>query len=160
MVLINLYLLAAVVATTPNSQMSRSIPPLELTACSIATRADVEDAIGRQVNNGKEEIQGRASTCDYAAKGGLVSITIQRLTDKPNLRVELAALKKEVPEGVIRNATDFPEAFYFDIPGGGTQLHIISDKNEHLMISILGFGEASQVSGAATQIARRAMRRL
>jgi hypothetical protein len=160
MVLINLYLLAAVVVTTPNPHVSRLIPLPELTACSIATRADIEDAIGRQVSNGKEEIQGRASTCDYAAKGGLVSITIQRLTNKPKLRVELAALRKEVPEGVIRNATGFPEAFYFDIPGGGTQLHIISGNNEHLMISILGFGEASQVSGAATQIARRAMKRL
>ncbi len=159
MVLINLYLLAATI-TTHNPQVSRSIPPLELTACSIATRADIEDAIGRQVSNGKEEIQGRASTCDYSVKGALVSITIQRLPQKPNLRVELAALKTEVPEGIIRTATGFPEAFYFDIPGGGTQLHIISDKNEHLMISILGFGEASQVSGAATQIARRAMRRL
>jgi hypothetical protein len=159
MVLINLVLLAAA-ATTQNPHVSRSIPPLELTACSIATRADIENAIGRQVSNGKEEIQGRASTCDYSAKGGLVSITIQRLPQKPNLRVELAALKKEVPEGVIRDATGFPEAFYFDIPGGGTQLHIISASNEHLMISILGFGEASQVSGAATQIARRAMRRL
>ena len=85
--LINLYLLAAVVATTPNPQVSRSIPPLELTACSIATRADVEDAIGRQVNNGKEEIQGRASTCDYAVR--IAALTVELfLVAKFEVRVQ------------------------------------------------------------------------
>ena len=45
-------------------------------------------------------------------------------------------------------------------PGAGTQLHIAHNSSQHLMISILGFGEASHVSGAAAQIARKAMRRL
>jgi hypothetical protein len=154
---ITFYLLAAVYATTPNLHAGHAFQP---GACSIVTRADVEDAIGRRVNDGQQEIQGRGSNCDYAAEGGLVSITIQKLAARPNLQVELAALKKEIPEGVVRNAPAFPRAFYFDIPDGGTQLHIVNDNNQHLMISILGFGEASQVSGAAAQLARRAMRRL
>ena len=90
----------------------------------------------------------------------LVSITIQRLMAKPDLQLEIAVLKRELPEAVVRDAPGFPEAFYLDLPGAGTQLHIAHNSSQHLMISILGFGAASQVSGAAAQIARKAMRRL
>jgi hypothetical protein len=131
-----------------------------LTACSLVTKADVEEAVGRSVNDGDEETLGRASTCHYATKGGLVSITIQRLTTKPDLQLEIAALKRELPEAVVRHAPGFPQAFYLDFPGAGTQLHIAKDNSQHLMISILGFGDASQVSGAAAQIAHKAMRRV
>lgn len=158
--LIHLLLLATVPVTTPAAHPSRPAAPLQLSACSIVTKNDVEDAIGRQVNSGKEEFQPRASNCDYAAKGGMVSVTIERLTATPNLKVELAAMKKGIPESVVREAPDFPGAFYLDIPDAGTQLHIVNENNEHLMISILGFGDASQVSTAAAQIARRAMKRL
>jgi hypothetical protein len=120
----------------------------------------VEEAVGRGVNDGAEETLGRASTCHFATKGGLVSITIQKLTAKPDLQQEIAALKKELPDAVVRDAPGFPEAFYLDLPGAGTQLHIAHNSSQHLMISILGFGAASQVSGAAAQIARKAMRRL
>ena len=120
----------------------------------------MEEAVGRSVNDGDEETLGRASTCHFATKGGLVSITIQRLTTKPDLQLEIAALKKELPDAVVRDAPGFPEAFYLDLPGAGTQLHIAKDNGQHLMISILGFGNASQVSGAAAQIARKALRRL
>lgn len=160
LVLINLFFLAAVSGTTPNMPVSHPALPHPLTACSVVTRLDVEDAIGRQLSEGKEENEGPTSNCDYAVKGGLISITIQRLAVKPDLKVEFANLKKEIPEGTVRKAPGFPGAFYFDMPDAGTQLHIINANNEHLMISILGFGDASQVSGAAAQIARRAMKRL
>ena len=62
-------------------------------------------------------------------------------------------------DGDLR-AEDAPESFYLDLPDASTQLHIAKDNSQHLMISILGFGDASQVSGAAAQIARKAMRRL
>ena len=88
----------------------------------------------------------------------LVSITIQRLMAKPDLQLEIAVLKRELPEAVVRDAPGFPEASYLDLPGAGTQLHIAKDNGQHLMISILGFGEGLQVSGAAAQIARKAMR--
>lgn len=111
------------------------------------------------VSNGVEEIQGKASTCDYSTKTGLVSITIQRLTQKPDLRVEIAAMKKEIPEGLVRAAPGFTEAFYLDIPEAGTQLHIVDGGSQHLMVSILGFGDASKVSSIAAQLASKAMTR-
>jgi len=133
---------------------------LSLTACSIVTRADVEGAVGRRVNDGKADANGPQSICDYQAKGAMVSISLQKLAAKPDLEVEMAAMRKEMPEAVIRSAPGFPQAFYLDIPDAGTQLHVIIGSSDHLMISILGFGDASQVSAAAAQIARQAMKRM
>jgi len=153
------HLVFAVSAVTQNATAERALPTHQLTACSIVTRADVEQAIGLRVGDGIEEIQGETSTCDYGTKTGLISITIQKLTNKPDLKKEIFALTKEIPEGAARNAPGFPEAFYLDIPDAGTQLHIVNGGFQHLMISILGFGDASKVSGVAAQIARKAMRR-
>lgn len=155
-----LYIAFAVSALTQNSTAERPLPTHQLTACSIITRADVEQAIGLNVAEGAEEIQGKTSTCDYGTKTGLISITIQTLTSKPDLKKEILALKREIPEGVARDAAGFPDAFYLDIPDAGTQLHIVNGGFQHLMISILGFGDASKVSGVAAQIARKAMSRL
>jgi hypothetical protein len=155
-----LMLVSAFSTETRTAPAKRSFTPQLLTACALVTRADVEDAIGRQVRDGSEETEGRASTCDYSAKSGMVSVTIQRLTAKPDLQAEIAALKKEIPQGVVRPADGFTDAFYFDLPGAGTQLHVLDGGSAHLMISILGFGDAPQVSGAAAQIAGKAMRRL
>ena len=157
--LVILYVLSAFSGITPNLPSNRWLKPYQLNACSLVTRADVEEAVGRSVNDGDDETPGRASTGHFATKGALVSITIQRLTTKPDLQLEIAALKRELPEAVVRDAPGFPESFYLDLPDASTQLHIAKDNSQHLMISILGFGDASQVSGSASQIARKAMRR-
>jgi hypothetical protein len=159
-VVILLLLVAAFSTATTNAPARRALPIQPLSACALVTRADVEDALGRQFGGGSEETDGRASTCDYSTKTGLVSFTVQRLTAKPNLAYEVAALKKEMPEGVIRAAGGLGDAFYFDLPGAGTQLHIVDGSSVHLMISILGFGEAPLVSEAAARIAGKALRRL
>jgi hypothetical protein len=159
-VLILLLLLSSLSTETKNLPAKRSFAPQSLTACALVTRADVEGAIGRQVGDGSEESEGPASTCDYSGKFGMVSFTIQRLTAKPDLQAEIAALKKKIPQGVVREANGFTNAFYFDLPGAGTQLHILDGGSAHLMISILGFGDAPEVSGAAAQIAGKAIRRL
>lgn len=162
-VLTILYLMSTFYGGTRSLPVTGPLKPIHVSACAIVTKADVEQAIRRVVSEGTEAIDGEASTCEYSTKNGLVSITLQRLTAKPNLPREVAALKKEIPEGVVREAADFPDAFYFDVPDAGTQLHIINGSNgslTHLMISILGFGNASEVSGAAAQIARKAMSRL
>jgi hypothetical protein len=130
-----------------------------LTACDMVSRTDVEKAIGRQVRNGEAEADGQSSTCDFATNGGLVSITVQRLKAKPDLAVEVAALKKGI-EGTVREASGFDTAFFFDIPEAGTQLHVIDGSSTHVMVSILGLGPGLEVSGAADRLARKALAKL
>ena len=61
----------------------------------------------------------------------------------------------------MRDAPSFgAQAFFVDVPGAGTQLHVIRGGREHVMVSVLGFGEAAQVSAAAERIARKVLGRL
>jgi len=82
-------------------------------------------------------------------------------SDEQQGRAEASAsgADREGFNGDLR-AEDAPEAFYLDLSGAGTQLHIAKDNSQHLMISSLGFGDVLQVSGAAAQIARQAIRRV
>ena len=80
--LVILYVLSAFSGITPNLPSNRWLKPYQLNACSLVTRADVEEAVGRSVNDGDQETLGRTSTCHYGIKGGLVSITIPEADDQ------------------------------------------------------------------------------
>lgn len=132
-----------------------------LGACSAVTAADLERALGRRFGRGQEESHAAESTCDYGAGNGQVSVTIQRLNAKPNIAIEIESLKKNVPESTVRMISGLGNAaFFLDIAGAGTQLHAIRDDRDYVMVSILGFGDASAVSAAAERLARTALGRL
>ena len=50
-------------------------------------------------------------------------------------------------------------AFFLDIAGAGTQLHVIGGRG-YLLISVLGFGEGAAVRVAAEKMARAALGRM
>jgi hypothetical protein len=158
-VLIAIYLLSLLSGETRVTSVRPAFTRY-MSACDVVSRADVEDAVGRRVGEGSEETEGKSSTCEFGTRGGLVSITIQQLTAKPDLAREVAALRKEMGEGTVRPAEGFDTAFYFDIPEAGTQLHVVDGSSTHLMVSILGMGEGPQVSGAADRLARKALAKL
>jgi hypothetical protein len=131
-----------------------------VTACGAVTRAEVMDALGRSVGEAAEQIAGAESTCDYATRHGLVTVVIERVAAMPDARKEIESLKAVVPEGSVRDAAGIgARAFFLDIPGAGTQLHILRE-HECLLISVLGFGEPPDVAAAAEKIARKALSRL
>jgi hypothetical protein len=124
------------------------------------TAADLEHALGRRFGRGQEESHGAESTCDYGAGNGQVSITIQRLTARVDIAAEIESLKASIPESTVRMISGFGStAFYLDIAGAGTQLHVIRDDRDYVMVSILGFGDATAVSAAAERLARAAFGR-
>ena len=136
-----------------------SQPAKNLSACSAITRFDVQFALGRSVSKPEEERSVNTSTCDYATHRGRVTITLQRLDREPETLSEIAALQREIDGAMARPAPAFGEnAFFLDIPGGGTQLHVIRGRN-YLLVSVLGFGEASVVAPAAEKMARTALSR-
>jgi hypothetical protein len=134
--------------------------PATVTACRAITRAEVIEALGRTVNDGSETTAGAESSCDYATAHGLVSLVIERVDGMPNLRTEMDSMKKLVPEASFRTAEGIgARAFFVDIPGAGTQLHILGE-HECLLVSVLGFGEPAEVASVAEKIARKALARL
>ena len=131
-----------------------------VTACLAVTRSDVQFALGRAVGPGQEGSSGNESTCDYATDRGQVSVTVQQLQQEVDIKAETAALLREIECSSARPAPNLgAQAFFLDIPGAGTQLHVIRGR-DYLLVSILGFGEAWQMSGAAESLARTALRRM
>lgn len=153
-------LLFAAAAARPTA-----VPPARpiakaVTACLAVTRADVQFALGRSVSLAQPAESATQSTCDYATESARVTITLQRLDHDVDLPVEIAALQKEIEGSTVRPAAAAgPQSFFLDIAGAGTQLHVIRGR-EYLLVSVLGFGDASQVASAALRLAFTALRRM
>ena len=117
--------------------------------------------LGQAVAKAGEESDDAVSTCDYAGGNGQVTIRIQRLAEKLNLASEIASLKDSFPGARLREVGGIgTRAFFLDIADVGTQLHVLRGDRGYLLVSVLGFGEARQVSAAAEKIARQALDRL
>ena len=139
--------------------MKPSIPSTPVTACSAVTKTEVEQALGTAVGAGAEETNATESTCDYSSRGGMVTVSIRRLPAKLDWASEVESLRKAIPESVVREAAGIgTRAIFLDIPGAGTQIHAIQG-DRAVLISVLGFGEAAQVSAAAERMARKALGR-
>jgi hypothetical protein len=152
------FLFAAVTAAAPAPRGGVRLPPPS--ACAAVTRTEVEQALGTRAGQGQPQRSGAESACDYAAGRGLVTISIQRLRAEPDLRAEMESLRAAIPEGTIREAPGMGgRAFFVDIAGAGTQLHVIRGEYA-VLVSVLGLGEPAQVSDAAMAIARQAVGRL
>ncbi|MGA3025341.1 MAG: hypothetical protein ABSF98_11255 [Bryobacteraceae bacterium] len=131
------------------------------TACSAATKADVEEALGHSVANGKESRTDAGSVCSYVGAGGEVTVLIQHASAKLDVPEEIRNLKASFPNATMREAPGIGKrAVFLDMPDIGTQLHVIRGDYDYLMISVLGFGDASRVAPAVEKIARKALDRL
>ncbi|MBS1853974.1 MAG: hypothetical protein JST11_01310 [Acidobacteria bacterium] len=155
------FLLLAFSVPTYSTAPRASAPlPKALSACMALPRADVESALGRKLNPPEESNAARTSTCDYSADHALVTVTLTRLAGEVNLPSEIAALQREIEGSSSRPAPGFgATAFFLDVPGGGTQLHLIHG-NDYVMVSVLGFGDAAAVAPAAERMMRSALGRL
>ena len=131
-------------------------PLRPLTACAAAPRADVEGALGHALTNGKEQKTENGSICQYDGNGGQVTILLQHATEKLDIPAEIRNLQATFPDATMREAPGLGKrAVFLDMPDIGTQLHVIRGDYDYVMVSVLGFGEASRVAPAAEKIARR-----
>ena len=138
-----------------------ALPSKATSACAAVTKSDVEDALGQFVGLGESEANPSHSTCDYSANGRQVSVTIGHARESLNAAMEIEALKTNFPTGKIRELTGIGvRAFFLDIPEAGIQLNVLRGEHDYLIVSVLGFGAAEQVSAAAEKMARRALERL
>ena len=156
-----LILFFAAATANKSAVTARPVPSKAMSACTAVTSEDLERALGRRFVRGEEATTGAESTCDYGSGNGQVSITIQRLPAKLNLPAEIESLKKTIEDSSVRMVPGLgSEAFYLDIRGAGTQLHVIRGDRDYIMVSILGLGDAAAVSAAAEQVARTVLDRI
>jgi hypothetical protein len=156
--------LLLVLASTPKPTVihDHDTPALQsVTACGAISRAEIQRVVGRTLDPGRESRVVDQSTCDYSSKTGKVMITIQRLREKLDIPAEVESLKTAIPEATVRPVRGIGTcAFFLDIADAGTQLHIIREDRDYVLVSILGFGDAGHVSAAAERIARTILERL
>ena len=159
-----LFYLPLLLALSTQSQIARPAKPQveirNMTACVAVTRAEVEEALGQPVSNGKEHRAPGTSSCEYEAEGGQITIAIYRSQAKLDLPSEIKHLKKSIPDAKLRDVQGIgTRAFFMDMGAIGTQLHVIRGDFDYVLVSVLGFGGAAEVSSAAEKIARRALDR-
>jgi hypothetical protein len=124
------------------------------------TAEDLHLALGISFHRAAET-NGPQSTCDYGSGTAQVSVTIHRLSAPPDVAVEIAALKLELPGSTSRMVNGLDgEAFLLEIPHAGAQLHVFRAARDYVMVSILGLGDAIRVGPAAERLARTALARL
>jgi hypothetical protein len=88
----------------------------------------------------------------------MVTVTVQRLREEINFAAEIGSVRAAMPEAKIRPAAGLGgRAVFVDLARAGTQLHVVRQGDVYVMISVLGFGEAAEVSGAAETLARRVL---
>ena len=146
---------------TKPAPVQHAMPLKTLTACAAVTKAEVEEALGQEVGKGREETAGPESSCDYPAGTGQVTVTLRRLAAKLDLPFEMKSLKAAVPEGRVRAVPGVATlAFFLEIPGAGTQLHVLRGERDYLMVSVLGFGNSGEAAAAAEALARKALARM
>jgi hypothetical protein len=134
--------------------------PGAIVTCSTLTRFQVETALGHRLNQDTEEYSRFACTRNYSADDVAVTISIQHLTSALDLNAELGSLKAAFPGAKLSEVKGLAErAFALDIPGAGTQLHVLPDEREYLLISVLGVGGDDHGFNAAIRIARSLMSR-
>ena len=148
--------------TTARVEQQRTRPARATTACAAVTRADVEREVRRSVSEGVAEERGKQSTCDYTTRFGQITVTMQKLSAPVDLSTAIPEIVAALPAASARPAaTALPDtkAFFIDIGTVGTQLHLIRDNRDHLLISVLGCGTPTEASRIATALAQSALSR-
>ncbi len=124
-------------------------------ACSAVPRAEIERAVGRSLQPGSEVTSAGDSSCSYSAGGVTVSIEIQRLDAPLDLPTELEQLRATFPGARLRRVPGVGAmAFAMEIPGAGTQVHVLPSEREYGLVSVLGLEDGHAGADAATGIAQ------
>lgn len=117
---------------------------LNINACDFLTKADVEEILGEEVNEGNEEMhtEGTANTaamsqCSYNSKTSNKNISLMlRKSPVPDRRagqsVKETLKESDIP---VQDVNDLGVTAFWSDP----QLHIFNDENLYMIISVRGF---------------------
>jgi hypothetical protein len=159
--LLSLLLLTTSAGSAPAGANRNPLLPASRTACALVSRAGVQQALGRTVEPGVETTSGSGeSVCEFASRGGQVSIALHRFSAKPDPEAELTSLRKALPGAIVRrmeNPGKDSEAWVLCLGDAGVQIHMMHSDLDYVMVSVLGLGDAGLVAGSAQAIAGQAL---
>lgn len=148
-------ILSMALASTTKATVSAPVQMAPVAACDTVTRSQVEAALGRVLKEESEKYSKLSCIRDFSVGDVEVRISIQHLTAPLNVAAELADLQKSVPEAKLWEVAGLNgRAFALEIPDAGTQLHVLSNDQEYMMVSVLGVTDDDHGYGAAMKIAR------
>ena len=81
---------ASTPAATAPAPLSR---PQAVSACTAATRLEVERAVGASIDVGKLRQDAGGSTCDYTGEAGQITIALHHSVAALDFNAEIASLK-------------------------------------------------------------------
>jgi hypothetical protein len=149
--LLPVFLIVAVASTVPVPRVNRM---QAITPCRTIAKADVESATGRRIARAVETEEG--ATCDYSGKNARVTITARRLPAGFDFDREMVSLRSAIPGATVRFVSGMGvRAAFVDIQATGTQLHLVTESNLYVMISVMGAGDVAEMAAAAETLARR-----
>jgi len=132
-----------------------------VTACETISAGEIAQALGVRIGTAKEERDGEGSTCEFRSGGGHVTIALRHSPAKLDVDAEIETIRAALPHARLRDVNGIgTRAFFFDMDTAGTQLNVLRGEHDCLLVSMVGFGDAEQVSGAVEKIARLAIGRL
>jgi len=133
---------------------------VERGVCALVRLPEAAEALKFLVPNAHWETQREADQCKYRSEDGEVSVRLEHWDMDLDADREFAALKGAFPDAKIRELGDLNvPAVVLDIPGAGTEVFVIPDIHHYVMVSVLGWGGARDVSKVAEQLARAAVQR-
>ena|SRR5271157_3135060 len=131
-------------------------------ACTLVTKAEVQEAIGTAVSAGVllPDPNIRMDACAFKSpKGEVVSIFLSRSADKRDLSQLVDQAKKAVPDASVREVPGLGEkAILVDLSSGESLLSVYR-AGDSFVVSISKTGDRAKQDAAAEKIARRAFKR-
>lgn len=128
--------------------------------CHAVTKVQIEAAIGQSLGEETNEHTEATCTSTFSSDDVAVTISIQHLAKPLDLAAEIKSLQAAFPGARISEVNGVAEhAFALEIPGAGTQLHLLPGEHDYLLVSVLGLNGSDHGFNAAVTIARALMSR-
>jgi hypothetical protein len=128
--------------------------------CSLLTKAEVQEAVGRPVSDGAVNTTNR-TVCDFQvdALGSAVSVMLTSKRPADSAEKTVAELKKQKITGQV--VSGFGDSAYTSSPGYGMQQLGVYKGSSHVIVTVLLMGAPEAKSKAVAEaVMRKALVRL
>ena len=156
--LLMLWIFAGAIDAAQQAKLNPSAK--SLSACTLVTKAEIEQAIGTVVGTAVQRQVGKAYVCTYEnPKGNKVNIFIARAQGKRDLSTLLVEAQKALPQAKVRELPGIGEkALLVTDPKGGTILSVYRG-GDSLVVSVYGISNNAKAETAVEKISKKAFSR-